>query len=129
MEPGPTNGQLALLCEMRMLPSAVDAAIIASFGPAEEAAIKRAIRWAWENRRVPTMSQARAADLLGMRTSHFSNMLWKDKYLPPQKLNQFEWVVGNTALSQTITRFARERELEAVRQASALVAERMVRSA
>lgn len=129
MERQPTNGELALLCEMRMLPAAVDAAIIASFGENEEAAIKRAIRWAWVNRRVRTMSQARAADLLGMRTSHLSNMLWKDKYLPPQKLNTFEWVMGNTAVSQTIGHFAREREREAIAKLSTLVAEQMLRSA
>lgn len=121
----PTNGQLALLCDIKG-PAPVDETVLASFGDEEERAIKQAIQWAWLHRRVQAMSQNRAAELCGMKTSHFSNMLWRDKYLPPQKLNQYEWVMGNTAVSQTLQRFREQREAEAVRQVAQLVAEQMV---
>jgi hypothetical protein len=124
----PTNGQLPLLAEFKG-PAAIDAQVLASFGDDEELAIKQAIRWAWLNRRIPSMSQRRGAELLGMSASHFSNLLFRDKYLPPQKLNAFEWMVGNKAVSQTIRRFAEQRERELVDQVAQLVAQQMVRSA
>src|ERR1043166_5424486 len=103
------NLELPLLAELRK-PAPVELPVLASFGDDEEEAVRRAIRWAWDNRRIRRMSQRRAAELCGMPASHFCNMLAGDKYLPPQKINQFEWIVGNTALTQTIARFREVRE-------------------
>lgn len=122
------NRELPLLAEIKR-PSAVDASFITSFGDEEESAIGESIKWAWLHRRIQRMSQRRAAELCGMPASHFSNMVNGDKYLPPQKLNQFEWVVGNTAVSQTIEKFRVVRNSEIVRQVSEIVAEHMTRAA
>lgn len=110
LNPDAHNRELALLCDVRMQPAAVAAAVVAAFGDEEELAIQRAITWAWRERRVKKMSGRRAAELLGIRNSHLSNILSGAKYLPPQKLNQFEWICGNTAVSQTIAHFRDARE-------------------
>lgn len=122
------NKELALLAEIKR-PSQIAETKIAEFGNDEELAIGEAIKWAWLHRRIQRMSQRRAAELCGMPASHFSNMVNGDKYLPPQKLNQFEWVVGNTAVSQTIEKFRGVRNSEIVRQVSQIVAENMTRAA
>jgi len=122
------NRELALLAEIKQ-PSQIAETKIAEFGNEEENAIGEAIKWAWLHRRIQRMSQRRASELCGMPASHFSNMVNGDKYLPPQKLNQFEWVVGNTAVSQTIEKFRVVRNSEIVRQVSQIVAENMVRAA
>ena len=123
------NRELALLCDVRMQPTAVALAVIAGFGDEEESAITQAITWAWRERRVKRMSQRRAAELLGMSNSHLSNVLSGDKYLPPQKINQFEWVCGNTAVSQTLARFREARERAMVNELAHLVARHMGRVA
>lgn len=121
----PTNGQLPLICEVRK-PAAVGLDVVAAFGDDDEAAIKAAIAWAWVNRRVKLMSQRSAAELLGMKTSHLCNVLQGKKYLPLHKLTHYEWLVGNTAVTQTLERFKVLRDQEAARQVSQLFAEHLV---
>jgi hypothetical protein len=55
------------------------------------------------------MTQSTAAEHIGIKPPHFANILNGKKYLPPHKLNAFEWVVGNRALSMTIERFRKTR--------------------
>lgn len=129
MENNPRTLELGLLCDVRMQPAPVAIAVLSSFGLDEEDAITQAIAWAWRERRVKRMSQRRAAELLGITNSHLSNILSGDKYLPPQKLNQFEWVCGNTAVSQTIARFREARERAMVNELAQLVAEHLGRAA
>lgn len=119
------NRELPILAEIKK-PAAITPDQIDSFGVDEESAIQSAITWAWNNKRIQRMSQRRAAELCGMTASHFSNVVNGEKYLPPQKLNQFEWVVGNTAVSQTISKFRVERESHMVQQVAAVVAAHMV---
>lgn len=103
--------------------------VLRTFGDEEEAATRFAVRWAWDNRRIRAMSQHTASEHVGMPASHFSCVLNGTKYLPPHKLNAFEWVVGNHALSQTINRFSAIREAEQARQIGLLVAETLVKAA
>lgn len=123
------NRELALLCDVRMKPAPIELSVLASFGDEEEAAVQAAITWAWLNRRVKRMSQRRAAELLGLTNSHLSNIFSGDKYLPPQKLNQFEWVCGNTAVTQTLARFREARERAMVNELAQLLAEQIGRVA
>lgn len=120
----PTNGQLPLMAMLKK-PASVEHAVLESFGADEEAAIVRSIQWAWRSRRVRNMSQARAAELLSMPPSHFCNILAGRKYLPPQKINAFQEIVGNTAVTQTLVYHAARRE-ELMRQhVGELVAEHL----
>lgn len=123
------NRELALLCDVRMKPSPVETEVLASFGDEEEVAVTAAIAWAWRERRVKRMSQRRAAELLGLTNSHLSGVLSGDKYLPPQKINQFEWVCGSTAVSQTLARFREARERAMVNELALLLAEQIRRVA
>lgn len=129
MENGTRNLELALLCDVRMAPASVEIPVLASFGDEEEAAVSAAIAWAWRERRVKRMSQRRAAELLGLTNSHLSNILSGEKYLPPQKLNQYEWVCGNTAVSQTLARFREARERAMVNELAQLLAQQIGRAA
>lgn len=124
----PTNGELPLLAMIRK-PYEIELAQVESFGDDEETAVKRAITWAWQARRVKSMSQAHASELLDMQPQHFSNVLTGKKYLPLHKLNAFEQVVGNTAVTQTIRRFAGLREKHVTDQVAQLVAEHLARVA
>lgn len=124
MSDQPTNGQLSLICELRK-PGAVEPEVIASFGEDEEAAVTAAIAWAWRFRRVRAMSQRSAAELLGMKASHLCNVLQGKKYLPLHKLTHFEWVVGNTAITQTITHFRVRRDQDIAQQVAQLFAEHL----
>ena len=110
-------------------PEAVREDVLRTFGDSEEAAVRFAVTWAWHNRRVREMSQARAAELVGIATSHFSNILAGKKNLPPHKINAYEAVVGNRALTLTLERFRAIRERELVSGLSRAIAENMVRSA
>lgn len=92
-------------------PDLVRADVLLSFGDNEELAVKAAIKWAWNNRRVK-MDQRVAAAHTGIRAPHFSNILNGKKHLPPFKINSFEWAVGNRAVSLTIERFRKVREEE-----------------
>lgn len=102
------TGLLALLKG----PDLVRADILASFGDNEEKATKAAIAWAWNNRRVKDMTKRVAAEHCGIRPPHFSNILNGKKHLPPFKINAFEWVMGNRAVSLTIDRFREMRKEE-----------------
>jgi hypothetical protein len=93
-------------------PDYVRSDTLLGFGDDEERAVKAAIKWAWLHRRVK-MTQSLAAEHIGMKPPHFANVLNGRKYLPPHKINAFEWVVGNRALSMTLERFRKTREEEA----------------
>lgn len=103
--------------------------ILRTFGDEEEAAVEFAIRWAWDHRRVRDMTQKRAAELCGMSASHFCNVLAGEKYLPPQKINAYEQITGNRAVSGTIERFRTIRERETVAGLSAAIAEQLTKAA
>jgi plasmid maintenance system antidote protein VapI len=103
-------------------PDPVRGDILASFGDDEEKAVKAAIKWAWLHRRVK-MDQRVAAVHIGVQAAHLSNILNGKKHLPPHKINAFEWVVGNRAVTMTIERFRTIREEEsALDLARAIVA-------
>jgi hypothetical protein len=110
-------------------PEPVSDDVLRTFGDSEEPATRFAVRWAWDNRRIKAMSQHTAAEHIGMPASHFSCVLNGQKYLPPHKINAFEWVVGNHAVSQTLARFAAIREAEQARQIGLLVAETLAKAA
>lgn len=115
------SGELNLMCLISG-PAPITDESVGAFGDDEEAAIKKAIDWAWRNKRVKTMTKRHGADLIGMSHSHFVNMTNGKKYLPPAKINAYEWTVGNTAISQTIRRFQQIRkEKMALRLATMIV--------
>lgn len=120
--------ELSLLAVLRA-PDPIRDDVLRTFGDDEEGATKFAVRWAWDHRRVREMSQAKAAAHIGMPASHFSNILSGAKYLPPHKINLYEQVVGNRAVSMTIDRFRQIRERELVAGLARIVAENMVRAA
>jgi len=123
------NGELPLLAAIRG-PAPVDAVTLASFGDEEESAIRSAVLWAWRNRRIKGMGLRRAAELCGIKAPHFSNIVNTGiKYLPPHKINQFEWVLGTTAVSQTIRRFSDARQQQLRVEVGELVAEHLGRVA
>lgn len=99
---------------------------LASFGDDEEHAVKAAIKWAWINRRV-RMDQSKAASHIGVPASHLSNILNGKKHLPPHKINAYEWIVGNKAVSMTIERFRQIRERQILDGVARAVAENLVR--
>ena len=86
--------------------------ILRTFGDQEETATKFAVKWAWMNRRSKSLDQRTAAERMGIPSPHLSNILNGKKHLPPHKINSFEWVVGNRAVSMTIDRFRNIREQE-----------------
>ena len=101
--------------------------VLRTFGDEEEAAVRFAIRWAWDHRRVK-MDQSHAAEHIGIAASHFCNILAGKKYLPPHKINSFEWICGNRAVSMTIERFRTIREKEHSMQLAQVIAEQMTRA-
>jgi hypothetical protein len=103
------QNELHLVALLRA-PDHVRSDVLLSFGDDEHRAVKAAIKWAWLHRRVKGMTQRFAAEHVGIRAPHFTNILNGKKYLPPHKLNAFEWVMGNRAVSLTIERFRRMRE-------------------
>jgi hypothetical protein len=120
--------ELPLLAILRA-PDPIREDILRTFGDEEEAATEFAIRWAWDNRRVKSMTQATAAERIGVAASHFCNNLAGKKYLPPHKINAYEQTVGNRAVSMTIERFRQIRERELVAGLARVVAENMVQQA
>lgn len=86
--------------------------VLRTFGDHEESATKFAIRWAWVNRRIKSLDQRTAAERIGIPAPHLSNILNGKKHLPAQRINAFEWTVGNRAVSMTIDRFRQLREQE-----------------
>lgn len=105
------QGELNLVALLKG-PDFVRDDILRSFGDDEAKAVRAAIKWAWLHRRVRNMTQAFAASHIGIKPPHFANILNGKKYLPPGKINAFEWIVGNRALSLTIDRFRAIREEE-----------------
>jgi hypothetical protein len=103
------QNELHLVALLRA-PDHVRADVLLSFGDDEHRAVKAAIKWAWLHRRVKGMTQRFASEHVGIKAPHFANILNGRKYLPPHKLNAFEWVMGNRAVSLTIERFRRMRE-------------------
>jgi hypothetical protein len=104
------QGELRLLALLKG-PDLVRSDVLLTFGDDEERAMKAAIKWAWNNRRVK-MDQSVAAVHTGIKAPHLSCILNGRKHLPPHKINAFEWIVGNRAVSLTIDRFRKVREQE-----------------
>lgn len=103
--------------------------MLRTFGDNEEAAIRFAVRWAWDHRRVKSMTQKRAAELVGIPAPHFSCILSGQKNLPPHKINEYEMAVGVRAVSMTIDRFRGIREQQLVAGLAKMVAENIVKAA
>lgn len=120
--------ELPLLAILRA-PDPIRDDVLRTFGDEEEGATGFAIRWAWDNRRSKGLTQATAAERIGIAPSHFCNILAGKKYLPPHKINAYEHTVGNRAVSMTIERFRQIRERELVSHLAQAVAENMVRAA
>jgi hypothetical protein len=120
--------ELPLLAALRA-PDPIREDILRTFGDEEEGAVEFAIKWAWDHRRVQGLSQAVAARYLGIAPSHMCNILAAKKYLPPHKINLFEQLVGNRAVSMTIERFRQIHERQLVAGLSRVIAENMVRAA
>jgi hypothetical protein len=95
--------------------------VLRTFGDEEEKATRFAVRWAWDHRRVK-LDQRLAAAQMGIPAPHLSNILNGKKHLPPHKINAFEWICGNRAVSMTIDRFRQlRREEQALVIAKAIV--------
>lgn len=115
--PAPLTAQRELgLLSLLKSPDLVRGDVLRSFGDQEELAVRASITWAWNHRRVRSMTKRSAAEHVGVKPPHFTNILNGKKYLPPHKLNAFEWVVGNRAVSLTIDRFRLIREEQSVMQ-------------
>jgi hypothetical protein len=125
---GIVQEELPILCLLKA-PDTLLQRDVGAFGDEEESATNFAIRWAWDHRRVKSLSQAEAAMHIGIAASHFCNILSGRKYLPPHKINAYEWIVGNRAVSQTIERFRLIRESEQTLQLAAIIARQMTRAA
>lgn len=127
----PTCNPQAELPLMGLLrgPDEVRDDILRTFGDDEEGATRFAVRWAWDHRRAKAMTQRQAAELVGIPAPHFCNILSGKKFLPPHKLNGFQWVVGNRAVSMTQARFDVIRAHEQHRQIAEMIAANIVRAA
>ncbi len=123
------TGELPLIGGVFRRPAPLSDEEIAGFGENEEVAIQAAVITAWRRRRVQAMSRATAAALCGITPQHFSLIVSGSKYLGPHKINAFEDVVGNTAVSQTIAHFRRLRDERARCELADEVARQMLRSA
>ena len=124
----PVIPELPLIAELRG-PDPVREDLLRAFGDAEEDATAFAVRWAWDHRRTKSLTQSTASQRMGIAPSHFCNILASKKYLPPHKINAYEWVVGNKAVSLTIERFSKIREQEQTRQLAEVIAKQMVKAA
>lgn len=123
------TGELALIGLLRV-PDPIRDDVLGTFGDEEEKATKYAVKWAWLHRRVKGMDQRTAAVHMGIPAPHLSNILNGKKHLPPHKINAFEWVCGNRAVSMTIDRFRVIRQEEqALVVAKAIVASQGSRAA
>lgn len=85
--------------------------------------------WAWRERRAKSLDAKQASTLCGITRQHFANIVTGRKYLPPQKLNVFEDVVGNRAVSQTIARFRAMRDEAKRREISDALVDQLRRRA
>jgi plasmid maintenance system antidote protein VapI len=119
------TAELPLIALLRA-PDAVREDVLRTFGDNEEAATRFAIQWAWNNRRDKSLTKSTAAERIGIPNPHFTNIINGKKYLPPHKINSYEWVVGNKAVSMTIDRFRVIREQEQTRRLAELIAKQIV---
>jgi hypothetical protein len=115
-------GELNLMCLIKG-PDPVTPEVVGSFGDDEEQAVRKAIEWAWNHRRVKGMTKLHAATLVGMPHSHFTNMTNGKKNLAPWKINAYDWTVGNTAVSQTIERFKKIRKEQMAARLATMIVE------
>lgn len=98
-----------LLCRLDA-PSVVDPSLIAKCKTYRDA-----VKLCWEKRRVQAMTKARLAEEAGLYASHMTCYLTDGKRqrdLPAAGIRGFEWVCGNTAISQWINLQARLTVLE-----------------
>lgn len=110
-------------------PDQVREDILRTFGDEEEGATRFAVLWSWNHRRDKSLDKRTAAQRCGIKASHFSNIVSGKKHLPPHKINAYEWVMGNKAVSGTIERFRAIRERELVAGVARVVAEHIVNAA
>lgn len=110
-------------------PDLVREDILRTFGDDEEASTRFAVQWAWNNRRDKTLTKRLAAQRCGIVAPHFTNIINGKKHLPPHKINAYEWVMGNKAVSMTIDRFRAIRERDLVAGVARVVAEHIVNAA
>lgn len=89
--------QLPLLCRL-------DApAVVPPSAIAQCKTYRDAVRLCWNLRRVRNMTQARVAEEAGLYAPHVSCYLHdgpRQRDLPGNAVRAFEWVCGNTAISQ-----------------------------
>ena len=123
-----TQAELPIIALLRA-PDPIREDVLRTFGDDEEEATRFAIQWAWNNRRDKTLDKRTAAQRCGIKAPHFSNIINGRKHLPPHKINAYEWVMGNKAVSMTIERFRQLRERDLVAGLARAVAENMVRAA
>lgn len=70
-----------------------------------------AVRLAWELRSSPNMTRATLAEKIGAFAPHVSDYFHRDdlpsrRNLPPELIDDFEWAVGNRAVTQYLMRKA-----------------------
>lgn len=98
-----------LLCRLDA-PSVVDPALIAKCKTYRDA-----VKLCWEKRRVQNMTKKRLAEEAGLYASYMTCYLKDSKRqrdLPGSGIRGFEWVCGNTAISQWINLQAKLTVLE-----------------
>jgi len=88
-------------------------AVIAQFKTYREA-----VRAAWDRRAVQTATRARLAECIGALPQHVTDYFHLDdapsrRRLPPEMIDDFEWFVGNRAVTQYLVRKAGLTILEA----------------
>lgn len=91
--------ELRLLCRLDA-PSVVPSGAIARLRSYREA-----VRFCWQHKRARNMTKARLAEEAGLYAPHVSCYLADDcrkRDLPGSCIKAFEWVCGNTAISQWI---------------------------
>jgi hypothetical protein len=72
---------------------------------------RQAVRLAWENRTNKNLTRATLAERIGAYASHVTDYFHGDdaagrRNLPPELIDDFEWAVGNRAVTQYLLRKA-----------------------
>ncbi|MDP9651932.1 hypothetical protein [Paraburkholderia caledonica] len=72
---------------------------------------REAVRVAWDRRAVPAATRARLAECIGALPQHVTDYFHPDdapsrRSLQPEMINDFEWFVGNRAVTQYLLRKA-----------------------
>ena len=72
---------------------------------------REAVRLGWDLRASQNMTRATLAECIGAYASHVTDYFHKDdapfrRNLPPELINDFEWAVGNRAVTQYLARKA-----------------------